>query len=47
MVHGNFTAMLWNTVIHSMANEGRKLCENDQDTFINKGYFQNDDDMTI
>ena len=34
MVHGKFRAMLWNTVIHSMANGGRKVCLNDQDNFI-------------
>ena len=37
MVQGKFAAMLWNTVIHSMANGGRKLCENEEDKFINKG----------
>ena len=46
-VHGKFTAMLWNTGIHSMANGGRKLCENDQDKFINNCDLRNDDDMTI
>ena len=34
LLHVKFTAMLWNTGIHSMANGGRKLCENDQDNFI-------------
>ena len=34
LVLEKFPAMLWNTGIHSMANGGRKLCENDQDNFI-------------
>ena len=44
MIHGKFTAMLWNTGIHPMANGGRKLCENDQDKFINICDLRNDDD---
>ena len=47
IVHGKFTAMLWNTGIHSMANGGWKLCENDQDKFINKGDLRNNNDMTL
>ena len=43
MLHGKFTAMLWNTSIHSMANGFQKLCENAQDKFINKGDLRNDD----
>ena len=46
MVHGKFTAMLWNTGIHSMASRGRKLYENDQNKYINKGDIWNNDDMT-
>ena len=42
MLHGKFTAMLWDTGIHSMADGGRKLCENDQDKFINNVNVQND-----
>ena len=48
MLHGKFTAMLWNTGIHSMANAGQKLCENDQDKFINTVICEwRDDDMTM
>ena len=46
MVHGKFTVMLWNTGIYSMANGGRKLCENDHDKFIDIIDLRNDDDMT-
>ena len=34
MFHGKFTAMLWNTGIHYMADGGSKVCENDHDNFI-------------
>ena len=47
MLHGKFTAMLLNTGIHSMANEGWKLCKNDQDKFVNNYDLRNDDGMTI
>ena len=46
MVHGKFTAMLWNTGIHSMAIGGRKLCKNYQYKFINKCDLRNNVDMT-
>ena len=43
MLHGKFTAMLQNSGIHSMANGVSKLCENDQDKFINNCDLRNDD----
>ena len=46
MLHGKFTALLWNTGIHSMANGGGKLCENDQAKFINCD-LRNNYDMSI
>ena len=47
MLHGKFTAMPWNTGIHSMANGGWKLCKNDQDKVINNCDVRNDNDVTI
>ena len=44
MLHGKFTAMLWNTGIQSMAIGGEK---NDEDKFINNVDLRNDDDMMI
>ena len=34
-------------VIHSIANGGRELCENDQENLFNKGDLWNDDEITI
>ena len=47
MVHVNFTAMLWNTCINSMANGRRKFCENYLDKVIDNVDLRNSDDMTI
>ena len=47
MLHWKFTSILWSTGIHSIANGGLKLCENDQDKFINNCDLRNYDDMTI